>query len=205
MRSAAESNEIVVVPASEARGVRAPAGATIEIVDLEGGQVGDLFVFAADDPKEFLSASHTRAALSRIFPRRGEAFWSTRRRPIVTFVDDTSPGLHDLLVAACDSERYRILGVEGWHASCAENLERGASDLGFRPIVVPQPINVFMDTPVLDDGTIDWRPAQSQAGDRFVLRAEMEVFVVLSACPQDLIDINPGGPTSLGIRVLEQA
>lgn len=30
--------------------------------------------------------------------------------------------MHDTLFAACDRFRYRQLGVEGWHASCAENL-----------------------------------------------------------------------------------
>lgn len=194
----------IVVPAGEGRGLTIADGTVIEIVDLDGGQVGDLWAFSADDPGELLSASHTRAALSRLFPAPGEAFVSNRRRPILTLLEDTSPGRHDMLIAACDAERYRSLGVEERHANCAENLVTACDALGILPQGVPQPVNVFMDTPVLPDGRIDWRPAATSAGDRIVLRAERDLHLVLSACPQDLVDINTGGPSPLGIRRIEQ-
>jgi len=107
----------MVVPAGAGRAVWVRHGEQLRIVDVEGGQVGDLFAFAAADPGEYLSASHTRTSTSRLFPRVGEQFMTNRRRPILTLVADTSPGVHDMLIAACDPERYRMLGVPG-HACC---------------------------------------------------------------------------------------
>src|SRR5260370_22004296 len=90
----------VVVPGGGGRAVWVRYGEHLRIVDVEGGQVGDLFAFAGADPGEYLSASHTRTSASRLFPRIGEQFMTTRRRPILTLVADTSPGVHDMLVAA---------------------------------------------------------------------------------------------------------
>jgi uncharacterized protein YcgI (DUF1989 family) len=74
--------------------------------------------------------------------------------------------------------------------------------LGHANVAVPQPINLFMDIPVAADGTLGWRPAPTRPGDSVTVRAEMDVLVVLSACPQDLNPINGPGPTALAMEVL---
>lgn len=192
-----------VVPAWEGRAVRVAAGRRVRVVDLEGGQVGDLFAFADGDAAEHLSASHTRAVTSRLFPRVGEAFVTNRRRPILTLVEDTSPGEHDMLIAACDPARYAALGAAPGHASCAENLDRALAGLGMAVAVTPQPVNVFMRIPVTDSGRLEWLPAASRAGDSITFEAAMDCVVVVSACPQDLVGINDGGPSPLAIDVLQ--
>src|SRR5215210_2965491 len=136
--------ERIAVPAREGRAARVEAGRSFRVVDVEGGQVGDLFAFCADDLKEYASAEHTRAGVRRLFPRVGEPFLTNRRRPILRFEQDTSPGIHDLLLAACDPPRYVEFGVQGWHASCQDNLQSALAALGLGPSEVPQPINLFM-------------------------------------------------------------
>jgi uncharacterized protein len=193
---------LIVVPAGEARAIEVAAGGRFNVIDLEGGQVVDLFVFGAHDVEEYASASHTRVAIDRLFPRIGQAFVSNRRRPILTFVEDRSPGIHDMLCAACDPARYRLLGVSGHHASCQENLERAMAALGHPGVTTPQPINLFMDVRVRPDGSLAWGPAPTLAGDHVVLRAELDAIVVASACPQDLNEINHGTPTAVAIERL---
>jgi uncharacterized protein YcgI (DUF1989 family) len=190
------------VPAREGRGARVPAGSRFRVIDPEGGQVGDLFAFNADDVSEYASAEHTRAHNSRLFPEVGESFVTNQRRPILRLVADESPGIHDMLCAACDPTRYAGLGVDGWHASCQENLQRAMAEQGHDSVEVPQPINLFMNIPVLPDGTIGWEPAETGAGDSVTLEAEMDVIIVLSACPQDLVGINRGELGPLEIELL---
>jgi hypothetical protein len=101
---------------------RVEAGRRFRVVDVDGGQVADTWAFVANDPSEHHSAQHTRAYVDRLFPRPGEQFFTNRRRPILTLEEDNTPGAHDMLIAACDPPRYEGLGVEGWHASCEENL-----------------------------------------------------------------------------------
>ncbi len=194
----------VDVPARDGRGVRVAAGGRFRVIDVEGGQVADTFAFRADDVTEYHSAEHTRAYVSRLFPRPGEPFVTNHRRPILVLEEDASPGVHDMLCAACDPERYEGLGVEGWHASCEENLRNAMADLGFERVEVPQPINLFMNIPVLDAGELGWEPAPTRAGDAVTLRAEMDCIVVVSACPQDIVPINNGNPTPIAIELLDR-
>jgi uncharacterized protein YcgI (DUF1989 family) len=189
-----------VVPAASGRAFAVSAGETITIAQIEAGQVADVFVFAAPNLDEYLSAHHTRVVCSRLFPRPGEAFTSNRRRPIVTLVEDTSPGVHDMLIAACDPMRYELLGAHD-HASCQDNLERALAALQLECPVVPQPVNLFMAVEVDADGGIDFAPSPARAGDHVVLRAERDVIVVVSSCPQDLTSINHGRPKDLGVAV----
>jgi uncharacterized protein YcgI (DUF1989 family) len=57
----------ITVPARSGRAVQLERGTSLRITDIAGQQVGDLFAFAGDD---YLSASHTRTATSRLFPAR---------------------------------------------------------------------------------------------------------------------------------------
>jgi uncharacterized protein YcgI (DUF1989 family) len=189
------------VPARTGLAVDVPRGAHVTIIDEAGGQVGDVFAFNRDDVTEFLSASHTRAVNSAVFPAIGQPFVSSRRRPMLTVVADTSPGYHDLLVAACDPPRYEQLGVVGWHASCAENLVTAMADHGLEIGHIPQPFNIFMRTPTLPDGSIAWLPAESEPGDRFEMVAELDLVLAVSACPSELSGINTGELSDLLIEV----
>jgi uncharacterized protein len=193
---------VIDVPAREGRGVRVAAGQRFRVIDVEGGQVADTFAFRADDVSEYHSAEHTRAVVSRLFPLVGEQFVTNHRRPILTLEEDRSPGVHDMLCAACDPERYAGLGVEGWHASCQENLRSAMASLGVPGVEVPQPINLFMNIPVREGGELGWEPAPTAAGDSVTLRAEMDCYVVVSACPQDIVPINGLNPTPIAIELL---
>jgi hypothetical protein len=107
-----------------------------------------------------------------------------------------------MLMAACDPERYVRLGVEGPHASCQDNLERAMAAEGYPEIVVPQPINLFMNTPVDAAGDIEQGAPSTAPGDSVTLRCELDVILVLSACPQDIVRTNAGDPTSLAVELL---
>jgi uncharacterized protein len=192
----------ITVPAREGHAVELARGDRIRVIDPRGGQVADVFAFCADDVSEYHSAQHTRVWVGKLFPAVGEQFVTNHRRPILTLEADTSPGIHDMLCAACDPARYALLGAEGWHASCEENLQKAMAALGHEGIVIPQPINLFMHIPVGDGGTIGWEPAPTHAGDAVTLRAEMDIIMAVSACPQDLVPINSGDPTEIALEVI---
>jgi uncharacterized protein len=189
------------IPAREGRGVSVRAGDRVRVIDPEGGQVADVFAFSVDDSSEYHSAEHTRVYVDRLFPRVGEQFVTNRRRPILTLEADDSPGVHDMLCAACDPSRYHGLGVEGWHASCQENLLGAMRQLGVERVEVPQPINLFMNIPVGADAELGWLPAPTRPGDSTTLRAELDCYVVVSACPQDLVAINAGTPGPIDVEI----
>jgi uncharacterized protein len=187
------------VPGGTGRAVPVRAGERIRVVDVLGGQVGDVFAVTADG--EHHSAAHTRTHTRRLFPAVGEQFVTDRRRPILTLVADTSPGEHDMLIAACDPQRYALLGAPG-HRSCAENLREALAAAGLPGSgPTPQPINVFMRIPVGTDGSLTWLPAPTAAGDAITFRAELDAVVVVSSCPMDIVGINRGAPSPLAVEV----
>ena len=65
-------------------------------------------------PMEFMSMTHCRAATLHLRPKVNDTLVSNLREPLLTLVEDTSPGIHDTLIAACDPARYKGLGVENW-------------------------------------------------------------------------------------------
>jgi uncharacterized protein YcgI (DUF1989 family) len=201
----------VIVPAGEGRAVRVKTGEVVRVVDVHGGQVGDLFAFVDGATTEWLSAEHTRPSIRRLFPRPGDTALTNHRREILRVEEDHSPGWHDTLYAACDPARYARLGFEGAHRSCATNLIEAMHALDedlsgtpqpvIPPPVVPQPFNLFMHVDVGPDGVLDVVPATSSPGDAITFRALLDIVAVVSSCPMDLVHISTGGVTELRIEV----
>jgi uncharacterized protein len=179
-----------VLPARAGRAVRIGQEQTITIVNTHGMQVVDTWAFALPGLDEFLSMEHMRATLDRIMPRRGDMLFSNRRRPILQLIEDTSPGIHDTFIAACDIYRYRLLGVKTYHDNCTDNLRMAMQAIGLEAPEVPSPLNLFMNIPVRADHSIAWEPPVSKPGDKVTLRAMLDCVVVMSACPQDMVPIN---------------
>jgi hypothetical protein len=185
-------------------GVAVPvaAGERLRIVNTEGGQVVDAWAVNRHDPGEYMSMEHTRVALSKLVPAVGDDLYSNRRRPLLTLVEDTSPGIHDTLMAACDPERYRLLGVTGFHDNCSENYLGALATCGLSTPIVPPPLNLFMDIPWQPDGSLSFEPAPAVAGDYVTLRAAMDAVIVLSVCPMDVTDINAGTIKPIGYELI---
>lgn len=188
------------IPARTGVAFEVDAGTQIEIVDLQGEQPADLWAYVAGDLDEYLSAPHTRIANMKLMPGVGDAFYTNHRRPIIRIMDDPVP-VHDFLSAACDPWRYEELGVQGWHASCQENLERAMESVGFRSVVCPQPFNIWTNFHLHPDGHFEIRRPATKAGDHIVLRAQMPAVIAISACPQDVTLTAGLNPTDLLVRI----
>ncbi len=182
--------EIITIPARRGKAARVNKGQSIKVINTHGEQVVDTWAFNADDLAEFMSLEHWRPTALRIIPEIGDAFVTNRRRPILTLTEDTSSGIHDTLMAACDSYRYALIGCTEYHDNCTDNLYAGMRQLGLTPPEVPCPLNLFMNIPVLDGRRLDFCPPDNKPGDYVVLRAEMDCIVAFSACPQDILPIN---------------
>ena len=181
---------LTTIPARRGKATRARKGQHVRVVNTHGSQVVDTWAFVADQMTEFMSMEHTRANLEKLVPAVGDALLTNRRRPILTLVEDTSGGVHDTLIAACDRWRYELLGARGYHDNCTDNLAAALAELGLAPPETPSPLNLFMNIPWTAEGQLGFEPPVSTPGSHVVLRAELDCVVVFSACPQDLVPIN---------------
>ncbi|CVK85092.1 uncharacterized protein FMAN_02006 [Fusarium mangiferae] len=194
------------LPARQGLALPLKQGQSLQVINTHGKQVIDFWAFNPKDDREYLSMSHTRAMLSSISLRKGSKLYSSRRKSILTLVDDTTPGIHDLLFPACHAERYRQLGAVGYHDSCHDNMHKALKefpDIKVRDDWVPDPLNLFMNVAVDHHGGIDIRAPTSDKGQYVILRAEADLVVIMSACPQDMVNVNGEGPADCEYRVLE--
>ena len=184
-------SELKLIPARRGVADFMKKGQTLKVINTHGLQVVDFWAFNADDLAEPLSLEHTHVFNGRIIPEVGDSLVTNKRRPIITLIADTSPGIHDTLMAACDTYRYELLGAVGYHDNCTDNLGQALEGIGLKRVCQPAPFNIFMNVPVSANGsTLTYFPAVAAPGDYLELRAEMDCVVAFSACPQDMIPIN---------------
>ena len=175
---------------------------TLRIVDLEGNQAVDFLLYAAADDAERYSAQDTVAAQGNLFLREGTVLRSNEGRPMMT-IAATSVDYHDTIGGACSCESNTLRyghHTKAEHA-CVENfLEANLSEgRGKRDIV--SNINFFMNVPVEEDGSLGIVDGISAPGLTVDLRAEMDVIVVVSNCPQINNPCNGFNPTPVRMIV----
>jgi uncharacterized protein YcgI (DUF1989 family) len=181
---------LIVIPARKGKAAFVKQGQHVKVINTHGQQVVDTWAFNRSDLSECMSMEHSRTALARIMAKVGDSMVTNHRRPILCLVEDTSPGIHDTLIASCDRYRYELLGCSGYHDNCTDNLAAALAELGLTPPETPSPWNLFMNIPVQPDGTLSFEPPVCKRGDYVLLRAEMECVIAFSACPQDIVPIN---------------
>ena len=122
----------------------------------------------------------------------GDFFVTQDREPVFEIVRD-DVGVHDLFFSACSPALYAQRFDAPEHRSCRMNLFEALQPYGVvDPLDVPDPINIFMDSPPLPSGEFEIREAPSKPGDRIVLRCLRDSIVAVSACPFDFGPLNAG-------------
>ncbi|WP_017670349.1 urea amidolyase associated protein UAAP2 [Blastomonas sp. AAP53] len=178
------------------------AGQTLRIVDLEGNQAVDFLLYATANDAERYSAQDTVAAQGNLFLREGTVLRSNEGRAMMT-IAATSVDYHDTIGGACSCESNTLRyghHTKSEHA-CVENfLEANLLEgRGKRDIV--SNINFFMNVPVEPDGSLGIVDGISAPGLTVDLRAEMDVTVVVSNCPQINNPCNGFNPTPVRMIV----
>jgi uncharacterized protein len=176
------------------------AGQTLRITDLEGQQVADLIAFALPDLTDRLWPSTTIRLNGTVYFTTGDTLYSELSRPLLAIVEDTC-GRHDMLAGSCNAEIDQVrYGVED-HRGCVENFVEAIAPWGLGRSDVPMSFNVFMNCPIEPDGSWSIAEPASRAGDYVTLRAEADILVAISNCPQDLNPCNAGELKPLGITI----
>jgi uncharacterized protein YcgI (DUF1989 family) len=191
----------VTIPGAHGGAIEVAAGEYLSVIDLEGAQVADFVAVLSDDPRKRISPHQTRSTNRRWTLEVGDLFVTQDREPVFEIVRD-DVGVHDLFFSACSPALYTERFDEPDHRSCRINLLEALRPYGVTDSLdVPDPINLFMDTPPLPNGEFEMRVAPSKAGDRIVLRCLADCAVAVSACPFDHSPINGYESTALKLEV----
>jgi uncharacterized protein YcgI (DUF1989 family) len=196
--------ELFHLPQRGSSAINLAKGEAIQIINTHGSQVVNTWVFNSEDTTEFLSNEHMRATLGKVWPEKTDTLVTNKRRPIICLEEDTSPGRHDTLIPACDIYQYGSLGCNEYHDNCVDNLYSAMMRIGIELSECPSPLNLWMNNPIAADSSLRLGEPLSKPGDYVVLRAQMDCFVAMSACPQDIVPINGVAcqPTEAHYRIL---
>lgn len=189
----------VLVPPRDARCFHVPAGHFFRITCVEGPQVGDLNLWAAEDLGERFYSGKTRA-LHGTHLSVGDRMWSSfpHLRPMATITEDTldwygfdafGGAVHDVIGTRCDPYTHNLLSGGQYHHCCHSNLTRAlAAERGLALAEaerhVHDVLNVFMCTGFTrDTGQYFMKASPVRPGDYLEFFAEIDLLGGLSACP----------------------
>ena len=183
-------------------------GQVFRILDLEGNQAVDTLFYSADDPEERYSAVDTIARQAQLYLTTGSVLYSNDGRPMLTIIADTC-GRHDTLGGACAAESNTVryaLEKRPMH-SCRDSFMHAlnhcdcATSRHMTKRDITANINFFMNVPVTPEGHLKFDDGISGAGKYVELRAEMDVVVLISNCPQLNNPCNAYNPTPVRLLV----
>jgi uncharacterized protein len=193
-----------VVPAGEPFMRRISTGEVLRILDLEGNQAVDTLFYNADDTEERYDATATIREQGNIYLGAGTRLLSNEGNVMLTITADTC-GRHDTLGGACSAESNSVryaLDKRHMHA-CRDSflLALAEYDHGMSKRDLSSNINFFMNVPVTPAGELTFADGISAAGRYVEMRAEMDILVLISNCPQLNNPCNAYNPTPVEVLV----
>lgn len=192
------------LPAGESWLHEVQQGQVLRILDLEGNQAVDTLFYNAREPSERYSAVDTIRAQGNLYLGAGSRLLSSEGNVLVSIVADTC-GRHDTLGGACAAEsnsvRYAI--DKKFMHSCRDSFLHalGHCDCGMDKRDLTSNVNFFMNVPVTPEGELTFADGISAPGKYVEMRAEMDVTVLISNCPQLNNPCNAYNPTPVRLLI----
>jgi urea carboxylase-associated protein 1 len=188
----------VVVDAGDGFVGTIPAGGSFRIVDLAGNQAADTLLFDAHELANRYSAMDTIREQGAAYLTTGSRLLSSNLDLLATITAD-SCGRHDTLGGACSQESnvIRYGGHTRHQHACRETFVKYAASVGLAARGLPHNINFFMNVPLTSEGALTFADGVSAPGKYVELRAERELVVLISNCPQINNPCNGWNPTPI--------
>jgi uncharacterized protein len=182
------------------------SGDVLTIVDVGGNQSGDCLIFNANDTSERYSVPDTITWSNNVYVRTGTVLRSNLSSPLMTVVGN-EVDRQDTIGGACGKESNTLrYGHHTMHEhGCRENFLAEASKYGMGARDLVSNLNWFMNVPIEADGSLGIVDGISAPGKRVALRADTDVLVIVSNCPQMNNPCNDFNPTPLRMIVTAPA
>jgi urea carboxylase-associated protein 1 len=192
----------MVIAARGYAALELPKDQVLRIVDLEGQQVSDVVFFNRHNLAEKFSPNNTVTLNRNVYLSSGGTLYSDQANPMCSIAADTA-GRHDFIAGSCSEGTNRLRYGDRAHgkATCRGNLTLALSPYGIPMKDIPYTFSVFMNAPVESDGGFTIDSARSKPGDYVDLKAEMDLLVAISNCPQELNPVNGPGPSPIKVVV----
>ena len=165
---------------------RLARGARLRLIDGGGDACASLNIFNAELPTERLNVADTVKVQWNAYLGPGKLLLSDMGRVLVSIIADEA-GTHDTFCgvsnAASNARKYGEGRNSGAFPNGRDRLILGAAKHGLTRRDVHPCVNLFKGTRIAADGTITPITGPFAPGRAVLLRAEMDVIVVIANCP----------------------
>ncbi len=190
----------LTIPKREGRAFEVLKGQTFRVISPEGKQVGDMTAFGRHDHREKFSTHLTCAVNGRSFSNVRTLYSGPPFYNLMMTVTDDKYGAH-WVHGRCNPFYNKIAhGGEG-QRTCHGNIVESLGPYGFTEYDVPlDTFNIFMVGHFDDEERFNFSKPLIEAGDFIDFRAEMDVLVSISACPNEGL-VNDFAPKPLNVEI----
>jgi uncharacterized protein YcgI (DUF1989 family) len=164
--------------------------------------VPDLVCFNQQDLADHVNMGNSLLLNKRRELRRGNVLYSVVCNPMMTIVGYSNEECYSYGPMCSEELNHIRYGVPDTR-NCRDNFARALAQWGIDRRQIPNAFAPFMRVEVDADGTMEIKEPTSQAGDFYDLRAEMDLLVAVSNCPQERNPCNAFNPTPMGIILYE--
>ena len=196
--------EEVVIPYNTGKSFIVKKGQRIRI---SAESIVDCVVFKLDNLRERFDQARTKAHNGKVFISTGDKLYTKYANPMITIVEDTYRGHHDLQYGMCSQLAYdrfyepvkrgELVINDGKRVEkredlpdhgCWENLQDALKDYDIPPENIPSPFNLFQNTQIVaPSGKLKFaqKEARPEPGKpaHVDLRAEMDCLCAGSNDP----------------------
>ena len=172
---------------------RIARGTRLRLIDLHGDAHVSMLLFNAENPLERLNIADTVKVQWNGYLGSGKLLLSDMGRVMMSILEDDA-GTHDSFCGASNeasnARKYGDGVNYGTHPNARDRFMLGVAKHGLGRKDVHPCINWFKGIRIEEDGTTTPQTGPFDAGRQLILRAEMELVVVLANCPH-ILDPRP--------------
>lgn len=178
-------------------------------IRISAESIVDFVAFNLHNPRERFDQARTKANQDKVYISTGDTLHSKSNRIMMTIVEDTYKGKHDLQYGLCSKSRFDFLWenrhTEVWKNyfgkrgitkredfpdhGCWENMIEALKGYDIAPEDIPSPFNMFQSIEIVYPSgemrrCLDRDRPEPGHPAHMELRAEMDCLVGVSACPE---------------------
>lgn len=169
-------------------------GEGLRLLDARGDAAIALVAWNCAEMSERINVADTMKVQWSARLCKGRVVLTEMGRVAFSVTEDSS-GAHDAVVGASTAESMAARHGPGRWRNSRDNFVAAAIKLGLERRDVPACLTLFAPVVVRADGALGWEAARRHPGQYVDLRAELDLWVVLSNCSHPL---DPTPPSALG-------
>lgn len=177
-------------------------GQHLRAVDIDGQQVPDLVCFGLQDLSDCLNMANSQLLNQRRDLKQGNRLYSIACNPMMTitgYSNELSFSYGSMCSEELNRHRYGVAGTR----NCRDNLTTALSPWRVDKRNIPNAFVPFMNVVVDDSGEMAIKEPTSRPGDYYELRADTDLLIGISNCPQERNPCNAFHPTAMGVIIHE--